>query len=91
MLLNGFDPTTASQFVFLTYTGSLNAQTFFVTNPHINPKETFDIGYGANDAYLTFAPNTTATPEPAAFLPLAGLLASLAYGIRRRKQDKQAA
>jgi fibronectin-binding autotransporter adhesin len=92
MLLNGFDPTTASQFVFLTYTGTLNQQAFSVTDPHVDPFGTFGIGYGANDAYLTFTPNppiTTATPEPAVFLPLAGLLASLAYGMRRRKQGRQ--
>ncbi len=89
MLLNGFDPTTAGQFVFLDYTGTLNAQNFFVTDPHTDPFGTFSIGYGTNDAYLSFTPN--ATPEPAAFLPLAGLLACVVYGIRRRKQQKQAA
>jgi fibronectin-binding autotransporter adhesin len=95
MLLNGFNPTTASQFVFLDYTGTLSAQTFFVTDPHADPFGTFGIGYGlngGNNAYLTFTPNTTSpVPEPATFLPLAGLLAFLAYGIRRRKQSKQAA
>jgi hypothetical protein len=88
MLLNGFDPSTcpapaACQFTFLEYTGTLNRQSFFVTDPNVDPFGTFRIGYGTNDAYLSFTPN--ATPEPAAFLPLAGLLACVAYGIRRRK------
>jgi fibronectin-binding autotransporter adhesin len=92
MLLNGFKPTTSTDFIFLTYTGTLHQQTFFVTDPTIpGVNGTWGIGYGANDAYLTFTPNTSAVPEPATFLPLAGLLASLAYGIRRRKQSKQAA
>jgi hypothetical protein len=93
MLLNSFDPSTcpapaACQFTFLEYTGTLNQQSFFVTDPNVDPFGTFSVGYGTNDAYLSFTPNApppTATPEPAAFLPLAGLLACLAYGIRRRK------
>jgi fibronectin-binding autotransporter adhesin len=91
MLLNGFDPTTTSRFIFLDYTGALSTQSFFVIDPKIDPNGTFGIGYDLHDAYLTFTPNTSAVPEPATFLPLAGLLASLAYGIRRRKQSKQAA
>jgi hypothetical protein len=91
MLLNGFNPSTASQFVFLDYTGTLNAQTFFVTDPNIDPLGTFGIGYGTQDVYLTFTPNTSPVPEPATFLPLAGLLAVVAYAIRRRQQTKQAA
>src|SRR5579875_2482366 len=92
MLLNGFKPATSSDFIFLTYTGTLNQQTFFVTDPTIpGVNGTWGIGYGANDAYLTFTPNTSPVPEPATFLPLTRLLASLAYGIRRRKQSKQAA
>jgi hypothetical protein len=101
MLLNGFDPKTcptmsACQFVFLTYAGTLTGSTVLnLTDPNIDPFGTFSVDYSmANkDFYLSFAPNmiTTATPEPASFLPLAGLLACLAYGIRRREQGKQTA
>ncbi|HEY7388103.1 MAG TPA: S-layer family protein [Bryobacteraceae bacterium] len=90
MLLGGFKPTASSQFIFLDYTGTLSARTFFVTDPHIDPYGSFGIGYGAKDVFLTFTPNTSPVPEPATFLPLAGLLA-LAYFIHRRKQHKQAA
>jgi hypothetical protein len=92
LLLNGFEPTVGQTFVFLQYTGTLNNQTFSVTDPHVDPNGTFGIGYGANDAFLTFTPtSSSATPEPAAFLPLAGLLGCLAYGIRRRRQSHKAA
>jgi hypothetical protein len=91
MLLNGFDPTTAETFVFLQYTGTLNNQSFFVTDPTVDPNGRFSIGYGTNDAFLTFTPNMSGVPEPAAFLPLAGLLGCLAYGIRRKRQGKRTA
>jgi hypothetical protein len=90
MLLNAFNPTASSTFIFLDYTGTLSAQTFFVTDPQIDPFGTFGIGYGTQDVYLTFTPTTSPVPEPATFLPLAILLGCLACG-RRRKQAKQAA
>jgi hypothetical protein len=83
MLLNGFEPTTAANFVFLDYTGALNARDFFVMDPGAGPNGIFSIGYGSGDVFLSFTPNSP-VPEPATFPALAGLLGCLVYGVRRR-------
>jgi hypothetical protein len=51
----------------------------------------FDTTVGNTAEVILVGQGAVATPEPAAFLPLTGLLGALAYGIRRREQRNHAA
>lgn len=89
-LLNGFDPTTSESFLFMTYGGTLNADNFVLTNANVDPFGTFSVDYSTpHDVFLDFTPTGSPVPEPASFLPLAGLLAGLVRFGRARRNRRE--